>query len=281
MIGFRVMTEDDLGFFMKLMDMVGWGMTPGDYERILRFSPDGTFLAEEAGEELGMVVTVNFGDIAWIGNLVVQPETRGRGIGAALMQHAIDYLESTGTKSIRLDGVPRAVPLYRRLGFRDEYWSLRYTGTATRHSENTCKPMMKENLGAVSELDLSVFKAPRREILEYVYGLNPELCFTAYDCDELGGYIMAKHGKDNVKIGPWIVKPGYAEQAEKLLYSVMNQCVGSKIWVGVPEGNGSSVKILEKLGFDALPSSLRMCYGDCSVVEDVKCVYGLGGPDKG
>ena len=92
---------------------------------------------------------------------------------------------------------------------------------------------------------------------------------------------MAKHGKDNVKIGPWIIKSGYEEQAEELLFSVMNQCVGAKLWVGVPEGNGSSVKILEHEGFDALPSSLRMCYGNYSVVEDVKCVYGLGGPDKG
>jgi GNAT superfamily N-acetyltransferase len=281
MIGFRVMTEDDLGFFMKLMDMVGWGMTPGDYERILRFSPEGCFMAEQDGEELGMVVTVNYGDIAWIGNLVVLPDTRGRGIGAGLMQHAIDYLVSTGTKSIRLDGVRLAIPLYRRLGFRDEYWSLRYTGIAKRHPANSCKPMRREDLNKVSALDLSVFKAPRKEILEYVYKLNPELCFTAYDGDQLVGYIMAKHGKDNVKIGPWIVKSGYEGCAEELLFSVMNQCVGSKLWVGVPEGNGSSVKILEKEGFDALPSSLRMCYSDCRVAEDVECVYSLGGPDKG
>lgn len=281
MVNFRVMKKSDLGFFMQLMDMVGWGMILSDYDRILRFSPKGCFLAMQDGRELGMVVAVNYGEIAWIGNLVVLPETRGMGIGAGLMQHAIDYLVSTGTKAIRLDGVPLAIPLYHRLGFKDEYWSLRYTGVAKRHSETTCQPMRRENLDRVAALDLKVFRAPRRHILEYFYGLYPELCFTAWDGDQLIGYIMAKKGKDNVKIGPWIAEPGYSVEAEQLLYSVMNQRVSEKLWIGVPELNKSSVNILERNGFTALPSSLRMCYGDSSVVEKVESVYGLGGPDKG
>ena len=274
------MKKSDLGFFMKLMDMVGWGMTPGDYDRILRFSPTGCFIASQKGKDLGMVATVNYGDIAWIGNLVVLPETRGKGIGADLMKHAMDYLVSTGTKAIRLDGVPLAVPLYRRLGFKDEYWSQRYTGVAKKH-QATSTPMQRKDLDKVAELDLKVFKAPRRDILEYFYDLYPELCYCAWSDDRLIGYIMAKNGKDNVKIGPWIAEPGYSHEAEQLLYSVMNQRVGEKLWVGVPEANKASVDILVRNGFTALPSSLRMCYGDSSVVEKVESVYGLGGPDKG
>jgi GNAT superfamily N-acetyltransferase len=281
MTDFRVMKESDLDFFMQLMDMVGWGMTPGDYDRILRFSPWGCFIAGSDGEDLGMVASVNYGDIAWIGNLVVLPMSRGQGIGAKLMQHAMDYLVSTGTKSIRLDGVQMAIPLYHRLGFRDEYWSLRYTGVARKHPETTCKSMRKEDLNEVTTLDLSVFKASRRDILEYFYGLYPELCFTAWDEGELVGYIMAKQGKDQVKIGPWIAKRGYHSEAEQLLDSVMNQRVGANLWVGVPEANKASISILEENGFTSLPSSLRMCYGGCRVVEDVISIFGLGGPDKG
>ena len=90
---------------------------------------------------------------------------------------------------------------------------------------------------------------------------------------------MAKYGKFNVKVGPW--QSETRKIAEELLCSVMNQVVGHDLWVGLPEGNVDGVSILEKLGFSAIPSSLRMCYGDCSVVENVKRVYGLGGPDKG
>ena len=275
------MKKEDLDFFMHLMDMVGWGMTPKDYDRILRFSPEGCFIASQDGRDLGIVASVNYGDIAWIGNLVVLPETRGKGIGAKLMRYCMEYLVSTGTKAIRLDGVQPAISLYHRLGFKDEYWSLRYLGEATGHPETVCRPMRIEDLDSVSELDLSVFNAPRREILEYVHELFPDLCFTAWIDHELVGYIMAKDAKGQVKIGPWVVKKGYDEAAESLLVSVMNQRVGEKIWVGLPEANQSSVKILEKNGFQPLPSSLRMCYGDCSIVENVESVFGLGGPDKG
>ena len=92
---------------------------------------------------------------------------------------------------------------------------------------------------------------------------------------------MAKRGKSNIKIGPWICKPGHGEVAEELLHSVMNQVKGEELWVGLPEGNLDGVRILESNGFKPLQSSLRMCYGDCSVVEKVQAVYGLGGPDKG
>ncbi|MCW4014312.1 MAG: GNAT family N-acetyltransferase [Candidatus Bathyarchaeota archaeon] len=279
MITFRVMKPTDLPFFMHLMDMVGWGMTPQDYDRILRFSPTGCFIASENNQDLGMVATTNYGTIAWIGNLVVQPETRGKGIGAALMQHAIDHLVSKGTKAIRLDGVQAAVPLYRRLGFKDEYWSLRHTGTATHHTTD-CTPMKPEDLDAVSKLDKQVFKDDRRHVIEYFYELYPELCYTAWENDKLVGYIMAKEGASNTKIGPWVAEPGHP-CAEKLLYSVMNQRVGGEIWVGTPEGNKLSVAILEKLGFVPHPSSLRMCYGDSSIRENVEYTYGLGGPDKG
>jgi len=254
-------------------------MIPRDYERILAFSPEGCFIASENKKDLGMVATTNYGNIAWIGNLVVQPETRGKGIGGALMQHAIDHLVSTGTRAIRLDGVQPAIPLYRRLGFKDEYWSLRYTGTATHH-ETDCTPMKPQDLDKVSKLDKQVFKDDRSHILEYFYRLYPELCYTTYENDKLVGYIMAKEGASNTKIGPWIAEPDHI-CAEKLLYAVMNQRVGEEIWVGTPEGNKHSVKILEKLGFNQHPSSLRMCYGDCSIKENVEYTYGLGGPDKG
>lgn len=279
MVDFRVMTPGDEGFFMQLMDMVGWGMTPGDYSRMLTFSPEGLFIASVDGVDLGMVATVNYGEIAWIGNLVVLPESRGMGLGKALMEKAVDYLTGEGAKAVRLDGVTLAVPLYRRLGFNDEYPSLRYTGVATENKVSGTRPMTVDELHAVGDFDESVFKASRHDVINYTYEKNPELAFTAWDGNELVGYIMAKHGKTNVKIGPWLSKSPVV--AEELLKSVMNQVVGADLWVGLPKGNRDGVSILEKNGFNAITSSLRMCYGGCSKVEDVKKVYGLGGPDKG
>jgi GNAT superfamily N-acetyltransferase len=281
MITFHTMTPEDQGFFLGLIDMVGWGLTDADYRRMLAFSPDGMFKATLDGEDVGVVVTVDYGEMAWIGNLVVVFEMRGRGIGEALMKRAMEHLEGLGIRCIRLDGVQKAVSLYRRLGFRDEYWSLRYTGRASRSPVTHAEPMRRSDLDAVTMLDEAFFRGRRGRMLRWVYERFPDLCFASWKDGELSGFIMAKDGSDSVKVGPWICCPGCEEAAEALLRSVMNMRVGEDFWVGCPEGNRSSVAVLERNGFTPLPSSLRMCYGDCGVREDVVGVYGLGGPDKG
>jgi GNAT superfamily N-acetyltransferase len=281
MLSFRLMEQGDMRFWMDLTNSVGWGMTSEDFKRILRFSPKGCFIANVSGDNVGCVATTNYGKLAWIGNLVVDKDHRGNGYGEALMVKAITYLKSIGVRTIRLDSVPKAIPLYRRLGFRDEYWSLRFTGMAVKHEVTGIQGMKKVDLDEVTELDTRYFKAPRRKLLEYVYGNTPELCFTARINDVLIGYIMAKNGVNSVKIGPWIVVPGHAVVAEGLLFSVMNKRPGEKLWVGVPEENHTSVGILNRNGFESLPSSLRMCYGEQLLLENSKGVYGLGGPDKG
>jgi len=162
MLTFRKMKKSDFSFFMNLMDIVSWGMTLRDFERILRFSPEGCFITEQDRKKVGMVVTTNYGDIAWIGNLVVIPKFRGKGIGAELMLYAMDYLKTCGVKTIKIDGVQLAILLYRRLGFSDEYWSLRYLGVAKPHMENLSKQMKSSDLDEIAALDLKVFKAPRR-----------------------------------------------------------------------------------------------------------------------
>jgi len=281
MITFHTMTPDDQGFFLGLINMVGWGLTDTDYRRMLAFSPEGIFKATLGGGDVGIVVTVDYGEMAWIGNLIVVPEMRGRGIGEALMRRAMEHLEGRGVRTIRLDGVQKAIPLYRRLGFRDEYWSLRYTGRASRSPDAYAEPMRKSDLDAVTELDEAFFKGRRGHLLRWVYDRFPDLCFASWKDGELTGFIMAKDGSDSLKVGPWICRPGYEAVAETLLRSLMNMRVGEDVWVGCPEGNRSGVAVLERNGFMSLPCSLRMCYGDCGMREDVEGIYGLGGPDKG
>ncbi|MBN2336599.1 GNAT family N-acetyltransferase [Candidatus Bathyarchaeota archaeon] len=281
MITFHTLTPEDQGFFLGLIDMVGWGLTGADYRRMLTFSPGGMFKAVSGGEDVGVVVTVPYGEMGWVGNLIVVPESRGVGVGEALMRRSVEHLESLGVKAIRLDAVPKAIPLYRRLGFREEYPSLRFTGTAAVNPVSLTRPMTAGDLDEVSALDRRFFKGDRAHMLGYVYETFPDLCYTARSGGSLVGYIMAKDGSDSVKVGPWICVPGYAEAAVQLLWSVMNRRPGEKMWVGCPEGNTSSLAILKRNGFTSLPSSLRMCLGSCGVCEDVAGVFGLGGPDKG
>jgi GNAT superfamily N-acetyltransferase len=281
MTEFRAMTGDDLPLFLRLTGLVGWGMTEQDFHRLMEFSPEGNFIASLGGVEVGMVATTSYGEVAWIGNLIVDPGTRGKGLGAALMVHAMNYLKGESVKCIRLDSVPLAIPLYRRLGYLDEYWSMRYMGEARPQPVTGVEPMRKADLDDVSRLDLKHFKAPRSRHLEYAYRHCSGLCFTVHSGGELVGYIMGRDGSDRVRVGPWICEPGHSVEAEALLHAVMNRRPGQQVWVGFPEGNQDSRHILERNGFREIPSSLRMCHGGRGSRENVDAVYGLGGPDKG
>jgi ribosomal protein S18 acetylase RimI-like enzyme len=277
----RVMTHGDIDLVIRLQEMVGWGNTRADADRSLYYEPEGCFVASVDGVDVGIVNSFLYGDVGFIGNLIVVPETRGAGVGAALMRKAIDRLTANGAETIHLDAVQKAIPLYERLGFKGEYWSLRYSGTATKAPHHSIEPMIKEDLDKVTRLDRRFFGLDRTQKLKRVQHDFPELCFKASKGGELHGFIMAKPGASNVRVGPWICDPKHAEYAEPLLNALSSKVDGRKLWVGIPETNKASVKIVEAKKWKQMPSSLRMSYGAHKKVEDTSGIYGIGAPDKG
>jgi GNAT superfamily N-acetyltransferase len=60
------------------------------------------------------------GRVAWLDELFVVPERRGRGIGRALLRRALDVARESGCRAVDLEvdsGHARAEHLYRREGF--------------------------------------------------------------------------------------------------------------------------------------------------------------------
>jgi len=277
----RVMTHGDIDFVMRLQEIVGWGNTRADAERSLYYEPQGCFVASVGGADVGIVNSFIYGDCGFIGNLIVAPESRDSGVGAALMGAAIERLTREGASTIRLDGVQKAIPLYERLGYRGEYWSMRFSGAAAKAPHHSIEPMRKEDLERICELDRRYFGLDRSQKLKRVQHDFPELCFKASKGGVFFGYVMAKPGASNVRIGPWICDPKHGEYAEPLLNALSSAVAGRKLWVGVPELNKASLKIIQARGFTQMPSSLRMSYGAHKKVEDTSGIFGIGAPDKG
>ena len=125
----RVMQAADLDFAASLTAAEGWGSeTRVELEGSFGYDPGGCLLAEEDAERIGMCVATPYGESGFVGELIVAPSARQRGVGRALLDHAINYLQGRGLASILLDGVPAAVPLYERAGFRRVCRSMRFGG---------------------------------------------------------------------------------------------------------------------------------------------------------
>src|SRR5215470_13964397 len=100
------MTVDDIPLGMRLKEQAGWNQTEADWRRFLDLEPEGCFVAELDSVPAGTTLTCTFGPVAWIAMVLVDAALRGRGIGKALMVHALDFLDRRGVRTVRLDATP-------------------------------------------------------------------------------------------------------------------------------------------------------------------------------
>lgn len=97
---------------------------PWPYRAFERFLDRPGFLVADTGEVVGYVVAddvPNHGKrLGHIKDLAVGPEFRGRGIGATLLERALDVLRERRAGSVKLEvraSNERALSLYRGFGF--------------------------------------------------------------------------------------------------------------------------------------------------------------------
>src|SRR5262249_46041717 len=103
--------------------------------------------------------------------MLVEESLRGRGLGRALMQHALAYLDERGVERVRLDATPLGRPLYEKLGFVAEIDLHPYEGGPT----GTGEPATGElgagvgRLDRVRRFDAEVTGADRSALLGQLY----------------------------------------------------------------------------------------------------------------
>jgi ribosomal protein S18 acetylase RimI-like enzyme len=102
-----------------------------------RLQPDGVFVAEEPDSAtttpavIGYVTTrLNAASkIGWIPNLAVDPAHQGKGLGRALLEHAIDFFRRSGMEVAKIETLeqnPIGQNLYPTLGFQEVARQIHY-----------------------------------------------------------------------------------------------------------------------------------------------------------
>ena len=88
----RRFTEQHIGGIIELMNKEGWYYYDRrELKRYLTLGQD-CFTLLKDGHITGSVFTTNYGDQAWIGNIVVAKEARGRGLATKLVEGVVDRL---------------------------------------------------------------------------------------------------------------------------------------------------------------------------------------------
>lgn len=104
----RTMTIADYGRVYALWRSCrGMGLNDIDdsregFERYLRRNPNTVFAAEEEGEIVGVIMAGHDGRRGYIYHTAVREDMRGRGIGRALVNEALNALKDEGISKIAL-----------------------------------------------------------------------------------------------------------------------------------------------------------------------------------
>lgn len=259
----RTFTEGDIAFALEQTAREGWDATTELFEACLAHDLDGGFIAETETGRVGMVTTTRHDRTGWIGNLIVPPENRKQGIGGGLMTHAMAHLAGQGVRTVRLEADPPGVRLYRRLGFVDEFESLRFQLPAGRVDQGRCEPavparMTAADLPAVTAFDVVHFGDHRERLLKLLFQ-QARAAYCLRDGGKLSGYAFVVPSRLGVRLGPFVAAD--RRDAELLLQTVLADWCESTILLAVPCLNADAINLFESRGFERKPSCCRMIHG--------------------
>jgi ribosomal protein S18 acetylase RimI-like enzyme len=278
----RRMEATDLAFAARCTESEGWASeTLASFKGFYQHDPEGCLLAEYAGHPAGICIATPYGRSGFVGELIVRPEMRGQGIGAALLHHAVVYLRERGAATIYLDGVVKAVPLYERHGFRKVCRSLRFSGTLAGRQHAPIRPMQASDLASVFVLDRQAFRADRSFFLAYGLRLFPELCYVIIQDGKLCGFILGRRGEGWAAAGPWVM--AHTDRDALCLLAGLADAAGAvSIGVGVLESNRIAVELMRSLGFTLREDSpWRMALGPSSDLGASPQCFAVGTAAKG
>ncbi|MCP4659076.1 MAG: GNAT family N-acetyltransferase [bacterium] len=277
-VNIRPFTAADIGFALEQTSREGWATSPEWFRLYLRHDPEGSLIAETDGRPVGMVTTTRYADAAWIGNLIVPPESRRRGIGRRLTSSALELLTAAGIRTVRLEADPPGIGIYRRLGFRDELESLRFRldeappPAAAAPADSAIEPLTEALLPAAADFDRPRFGDHRARML----GLLLEVAETGCLLRRGGitaGYLMVLGTRSGLQIGPWIAADAAA--AQTLLGEALRHGGGRRVTVGLPASNRAGRELLSRYGFTATPSSYRMVRGPGGAAGTPRNVFAI------
>jgi hypothetical protein len=210
--------------------------------------------------------------------VLVEEPLRGRGLGKALLKHALDFLDRRGVASVRLDATPAGKPLYERLGFVEQFSLARYAGVPRPSAAVAgVADASAKHWQALAELDEAVTGTDRRRFLLQLFAGQPAGVRIVPGDGRPAGFLAARPGGRAVQVGPCL---GSLPAGPLLLADALQRHAGQQVFVDVPLANEAATRLAEGAGLTAQRRLTRMCRG-VPRCERVEWLWASSGPEKG
>jgi GNAT superfamily N-acetyltransferase len=276
----RRLGVDDLGTLLRLKEQAGWNQLPADLERYLCLEPEGCFLAEWDATPVGTACGFLFGPVAWVAMVLVEESYRGRGIGRALLERVLQFVEERGATTVRLDATALGQALYERFDFTAQYRLVRYQSqhpVSNGDSAAGVQSLPADRLEEVIELDRQMTRTDRTKLISRLYAESPGAFRIVCDGRAIQGYIAARPGSKAGHIGPCLAT---REAGPLLLADTLHRNRSQPAFIDVPVGHVAASRWLVAHGFTPYREQVRMCRGK-PVLEDIDSLWASSGSEKG
>jgi len=271
MFSVKKMSEQDFEFAVKLTDTEDWNFVEDDFKFMTELEPEGCFVLFDDSERIGIVTSISFGRIGWLGNLIVKEDYRKRGAGALLAKRVIKYLSSRNVETVGLYAYTDTIPFYKKLGFKKDSEFMVLEGKASPSSiETNPQEAKKEDFQKIIDYDCYCFGASRKKLLEAIFRDGNNLCYLFTQDRQPLGYIMAKVYEGFAEIGPLTCQQGRSDVAIDLLKAALNRMEGFEVSLCVPKKEFVMLDFLLKLGFNERFRVVRMFFNSFNAKD---CIY--------
>ncbi|MHA1905900.1 MAG: GNAT family N-acetyltransferase [Candidatus Thorarchaeota archaeon] len=275
----RKMTNDDIEFALSLTSIEGWSDIECDFEALVSYSPNASFVMESSDDYIGMVSAVSYGSFGFIGSLIVHPSHRGHGYGIQLLRYGIKHLQELDTTYIMLDAVPDAMALYEKHGFRPICKSYRLSGKVEGIGSEAIREISEEDFPMIFEIDRDSFGGDRSHFLHKKWIDDPSLCLCIVKNKRITAYVFGSHREKYVRVAPWIVTETSDFNGE-LLAEIAERSGDRKIAMGILETNKVAYDTAISTRLAEYSFSIRMVKGDIQPSFSPN-QYAIGSPAKG
>lgn len=276
----RPLAARDVPWATRLLNDEGWAFTEEEIARLLTLG--GGVVVEDGGAPRGLLTLVTHAKVAWIGNVAVEKASRGRKLGAALVEAALARATSRGCKTVGLYSVLPAVSLYARAGFREAGDVASFAGTARPGPlPRAVRPLTPELLREAAKLDALAFGDDRSRMLATLVGAYPETSFAFPEKGRLRGFVIVKASTRGSEIGPLVTRAGDSVALSTLLDAAVASPPVGDLECGAHRANAAALAELALRGFRERFPAKAMFWGAAGHEGDPLAVGAVAGMEKG
>ncbi len=256
----RALQTTDLEAALGLSTSAGWNQQLADWILLRTIAAGGGFAAAIGPQIVGTALAIDYRGFTWIAMMLVDPAWRGRGLGARLLQAALQT--AAPDRPVRLDATEAGRPLYRRYGFQDEAVLTRLVAPAARplpppgNTGVRPRPMTPTDLSAIARHDPDLFGGNRTEVLEWAFAQAPAWALIADGRSAPPQYCLGRPGRRFAQIGP--VVADNESSAAALVAAALASAEGRPVVVDAFDVRESFTAWLRAAGFRAERPLFRM-----------------------